>query len=150
MTKEPVRHTCGLGGIDQPPEDPGDSTVATSCAHSAASPLGSPVTSSHCLGNLEGCTVSSLAQVSPSLRQQFWKVTCPHPSSQRGFPGGASGKEPACQCRRHKRCRFDPWFRKIPWRRIMATHSSILAWRIPWTEEHGRLQPIGWRRVGHY
>ena len=24
------------------------------------------------------------------------------------FPGGASGKEPACQCRRHKRCRFDP------------------------------------------
>ena len=33
------------------------------------------------------------------------------------FPGGASGKEPACQCRRHKRCGFDPWFRKIPWRR---------------------------------
>ena len=31
----------------------------------------------------------------------------------------------------------------------MATHSSILAWRIPWTEEHGRLQPIGWQRVGH-
>ena len=29
----------------------------------------------------------------------------------------ASGKEPACQCRRHKRCRFDPWVRKIPWRR---------------------------------
>ena len=25
-----------------------------------------------------------------------------------GFPGGASGKEPACQCRRHKRCRFNP------------------------------------------
>ena len=28
--------------------------------------------------------------------------------------GGASGKEPACQCRRHKRHRFDPWVRKIP------------------------------------
>ena len=26
---------------------------------------------------------------------------------------GASGKEPACQCRRHKRCRFNPWVRKI-------------------------------------
>ena len=26
-----------------------------------------------------------------------------------GLPGGTSGKEPACQCRRHKRCRFDPW-----------------------------------------
>ena len=34
-----------------------------------------------------------------------------------GFPGSASGKEPACQCRRLKRCRFDPWVRKIPWRR---------------------------------
>ena len=29
-----------------------------------------------------------------------------------------SGKEPVCQCRRHKRCRFDPWVRKIPWRRV--------------------------------
>ena len=31
----------------------------------------------------------------------------------------------------------------------MATHSSILAWRIPWTEEPGRLQSIGLERVGH-
>ena len=30
-----------------------------------------------------------------------------------------------------------------------ATHSSILAWRIPWTEEPGRLQSIGSQRVGH-
>ena len=34
-----------------------------------------------------------------------------------GFPGGASGKEPACQCWRHKKHGFDPWVRKIPWRR---------------------------------
>ena len=34
-----------------------------------------------------------------------------------GFPGGASGKEPGCQCRRHKRCGFNPWLGKIPWRR---------------------------------
>ena len=34
-----------------------------------------------------------------------------------GFPDGASGKESACQCRRYKRHRFDPWVRKIPWRR---------------------------------
>ena len=33
------------------------------------------------------------------------------------FLGGASGKEPACQCRRHRRCEFDPWVRKILWRR---------------------------------
>ena len=31
----------------------------------------------------------------------------------------------------------------------MATHSSILAWRIPWTEELGGLQPMGSQRVGH-
>ena len=40
--------------------------------------------------------------------------------------GGTSGKEPTCQCQRHKRCGFDPWVGKIPWRG-MATHSSILA-----------------------
>ena len=33
------------------------------------------------------------------------------------FLGGASGKEPSCQCRRHKICEFDPWVGKIPWRR---------------------------------
>ena len=32
----------------------------------------------------------------------------------------------------------------------MATHSSILAWRIPWTEEPGRPQSMGSHRVGHY
>ena len=31
----------------------------------------------------------------------------------------------------------------------MAPHSSILAWRIPWTEEPGEIQPIGSQRVGH-
>ena len=34
-----------------------------------------------------------------------------------GFPCGASGKEPICQYKSCKRCRFDPWVRKIPWRR---------------------------------
>ena len=38
-------------------------------------------------------------------------------SSVRGFPGGASGKEPTCQCRRHNRQEFDPWVGKISWRR---------------------------------
>ena len=32
----------------------------------------------------------------------------------KGFPDGASGQEPACQCRRHE-TQFDPWVRKIPW-----------------------------------
>ena len=34
-----------------------------------------------------------------------------------GFPGGSVAKELACQCRRCKRCGFDPWVGKIPWRR---------------------------------
>ena len=34
-----------------------------------------------------------------------------------GFPGGARGKESPCQCRRCKRCGFDPWVGKTPWRR---------------------------------
>ena len=38
---------------------------------------------------------------------------------------------------------------KDPLEKGMATHSSILAWRIPWTEEPGGLQPIGLQRVGH-
>ena len=47
------------------------------------------------------------------------------------------------------RLRFDPWVGKIPWRKGMATHSSILGWRIPWTEEPGGLQSMGLQRVRH-
>ena len=45
------------------------------------------------------------------------------------------------------------WVRSLsqgdPLEEGMATHSSILAWRIPWTEEPGGLQSIGSHRVGH-
>ena len=34
--------------------------------------------------------------------------------------------------------RFNPWVRKIPLEKEVATHSSILAWEVPWTEEPGR------------
>ena len=44
-----------------------------------------------------------------------------------GFPGGANGKEPACQCRRRKRSRFDPWVGKIPWRRAWQPTPVISA-----------------------
>ena len=39
--------------------------------------------------------------------------------------------------------------RENPLEKGMATHSSVLAWRIPWTEEPGGLQSIGLQRVGH-
>ena len=54
-----------------------------------------------------------------------------------GFPSGSAGKEPACQSRRLKRLEFDPWVRLNPLEKEMATWSSFLAWKIPWTEEPG-------------
>ena len=39
--------------------------------------------------------------------------------------------------------------RKDPLEEEMATHSSTLAWKIPWMEEPGRLQSMGSKRVGH-
>ena len=39
--------------------------------------------------------------------------------------------------------------REDPLEKEMTTHSSILAWRIPWIEKPGGLQPMGLRRVGH-
>ena len=64
-------------------------------------------------------------------RREYWSgVPLPSPNTHTtvyktdnqqeptvGFPGGASGKDPACQCRRHKRSRFDLWAREISWRR---------------------------------
>ena len=47
----------------------------------------------------------------------------------------------------------ETWARSLgeedPLEKGMDTHSSILAWTIPWTEEHGRLQSLGSQRVGH-
>ena len=45
--------------------------------------------------------------------------------------------------------RVQPLGRDNPVEKGMATHSSILAWRIPWTEEPGGLQSMGSQRVGH-
>ena len=57
-----------------------------------------------------------------------------------GFPGGASSKEPACQCRRHKRRGFDSWIGKIPWRTAWQPTPVFLPGESPWTEEMGGLQ----------
>ena len=48
-----------------------------------------------------------------------------------------------------KRCRFDPWVGKISWWKAWQPIPVFFAWRIQWTEEPGRLQTIGWQRVGH-
>ena len=66
-----------------------------------------------------------------------------------GFPGGTSGKELACQCRRHKRHGFHPWVGKILWRRKWQ-HTTVL---LP-GKSHGPRSlvvyiPWGLQRVGH-
>ena len=58
------------------------------------------------------------------------------------FPGSSGGKESACNA-------GDPvWYlrQEDPLEEEMATHSSILTWKIPWTEEPGRLQSL-WSQI---
>ena len=58
--------------------------------------------------------------------------------------GGTSGKEPTCQCRRHKRLRFDPWVRKIPWRRAWQPIPVFLPGK-----SHGQRSLVGYSPQGH-
>ena len=48
---------------------------------------------------------------------------------------------------------WETWVRSLGWEdpleKEMAIHSSTIAWKIPWTEEPGRLQSMGSQRVGH-
>ena len=68
--------------------------------------------------------------------------------TKQGFPGGSAAKNlPAMQEPQETRVLFLGW--EDPLEKSMATHSSILACRIPWTEEHGRLQSMGSQTVGH-
>ena len=64
---------------------------------------------------------------------------------KRGFPGGSDDKESAYNA---GDLGLIPG-QKDPLEKGMATHSSILAWAIPWTEEPGRLQSKGSQRGGH-
>ena len=58
------------------------------------------------------------------------------------LPRWRHGKQLTCQQERKMRG-FHPWVGKIPLEKEMATHSNILAWKIPWTEEPGGLQSMG-------
>ena len=60
-----------------------------------------------------------------------------------GFPGGVSGKEPTWQCRRHKRLKFNPWVRKIPWRRAWQPTPVFLPGESP-----GQRKLVGYRPWG--
>ena len=61
------------------------------------------------------------------------------------FSGSSAGKESACNSRDLGSIPGS----EVPLEKGMTTHSSILAWRIPWTEEAGGLQSVGLQRVEH-
>ena len=84
-------------------------------------------------------------------RQEYWsEVTLPSLAvdlrhALQGFPGGSVvEKPPAVQ-----EMQVGSLGQEDPLEEGMATHSGLLAWRIPWTEEPGQLQSIGSHRVGH-
>ena len=60
-----------------------------------------------------------------------------------GLPGWCSGKESAYQCRRHKRCKFDPWVGKIPWSRKWQPTPVLLPEKF-----HGQRSLAGWSPQG--
>ena len=59
------------------------------------------------------------------------------------FPGGTSGKELACQCRRHRRCRLDCWVWKIPWRKAQQPTLVSLT-----GESHGQSNLVSYTPQG--
>ena len=86
----------------------------------------------------------------PKSWNEWWSYMCVYIYSSKGFPRGTSAKELAGQCRRHKRLGSGrSLHQEDPLEGDMATHSSILAWRIPWTEEPSRLWSIGLQRIRH-
>ena len=66
-----------------------------------------------------------------------------------GFPGGTVKNQPADVGRRHKRCRFDPWVGKMPWRRKWQPTPVFLPGELHGPEEPGGLWPIESQRVRH-
>ena len=54
------------------------------------------------------------------------------------------GKEPACQCRRHRRLDFDPWVGKIPWRKVWQPPPVFLP-----GESHEQRSLVGYSPKGH-
>ena len=94
-------------------------------------------------------TISMLPSEAPLLNPSHCDlvlVTCGHDhySTLIAFLGGASGKEPACQGRRHRRYRFHPRVRKIPWRRVWQPTPAFLP-----GESHGQKSLAGHNPWGH-
>ena len=91
-------------------------------------------------------TDSSELNAYPKYRYRCIHSVC---ACAKGFADGTNCKEPGCQCKRHKRHSLDPYLKRFPWRRKWQPTPLLLPGISPWTEEPGRLQSIGSKRVGH-
>ena len=88
------------------------------------------------------CACTCASQSFLEKRSQ-WDVTMilyiEHIYTYMGFPGGSSGKEPACRCKRHKRHGFDLWVGKIAWRRTWQSTPVFLS-----GESYGQKNVVGY------
>ena len=120
--------------------------------------------------NISRIIVNTTVSIAKSpTEESFLQIHLGLKKKKRNFPGGPVVKTLHFYCRGHG---FDPgraslvaqmvknlpampetWVQSLggedPLKKGMATHSSILAWRTPWTEEPGGLQYGGWQRGGH-
>ena len=76
---------------------------------------------------------------------RVWRIVAwpPRRVHLMGFPGGASGKEPVCQCRRWKSRGFHPWVGEMPWRRAWQPTPVFLH-----GESHGQRSLVGYSPWG--
>ena len=88
-------------------------------------------------------TAPACVCIPPNTKEQgmrmFSQIRALPRNCTQGFPGGTGGKEPACHCGRHKRYGFDPWVRKIPWRRAWQSTPVHLP-----GESHGQRSLVGY------
>ena len=99
---------------------------------------------------MHGCKSCTIKKIWASKNWCFWTVVL-----EKTLESPLDSKRASLVAQRLKRlpAMWETWVlslgREDPLEKEMATHSSILAWRIPWTEEPGGLQPTGSQRVGH-
>ena len=107
--KESACHAGDPGSISRARRSPGEGNGYPrqySC-------LGNPI---HGQRSLVGCSAWD-CQESDMTEWLTHRCTWCWYKNHKGFPGGTSGEEPVCQCRRYKRYGFDPWVRKLPCQR---------------------------------
>ena len=97
-----------------------------------------------------GCREESTLE-SYSMKYEWFPVKSFYQVSELDLTLPFLGASLVAQTVKNPPAMLETWVRSLGWEdsleKEMATHSSILAWRIPWTEEPGRLQSMGSQRV---